>query len=491
LRYDIIAGNFRHNLGRPLTWSKNLMMRDFNRHLHRPLKRWPAVQSVMAPALGMIMTFSVAPAMAETLFEALADAYVGNPTLQAARAAVRTTDENVPQALAGWRPTISLNATTGVQNSRSTPTGEQSLVPRSYSADISQSVYAGGGTVASTKQAESNVQQARSQLTVVEQTVLFDGVSAFLDVLRDQATVQLTKNNEVVLRRQLEATRDRFEVGEVTRTDVAQAEARLSRTTADRVVAEGDLGVSRASYRQVFGIMPSTLQAAPPLPVLPATEAEVLAISDAENPSIAVAIHNENAARHAVEVAEADLLPTVDLAGQVSRSDETSFEDISNRSDSINAIVSVPLYQAGAVHSQIRQAKELLNERRIAVEQTRRDVTEAASAAWERLTTTRSQIVARSDEIRANTIALEGVRQEAEVGSRTTLDVLDAEQELLNSSVSLVVAERDEYVAGYFLLAAVGRLTASYIGLNVQIYDPSQHYQKVRNKWWGWKTPKD
>ncbi len=445
----------------------------------------------MVPALGVIMIFSAAPAMAETLFEALANAYVGNPTLQAARAAVRTTDENVPQALAGWRPTISLNASTGAQNSRSTATREQNLVPRSYSADISQSVYAGGGTVAATKQAESNVQQARAQLTVVEQTVLFDGVTAFLDVLRDQATVQLTKNNEVVLRRQLEATRDRFEVGEVTRTDVAQAEARLSRTTADRVVAEGDLGVARASYRQVFGATPGSLQAAPPLPGLPATEAEVLAISDAENPSIAVAIHNENAARHAVEVAEADLLPTVDLAGQVSRSDETSFEDISNRSDSINAIVSVPLYQAGAVHSQIRQAKELLNERRIAVEQTRRDVAEAASAAWERLTTTRSQILARSDEIRANTIALEGVRQEAEVGSRTTLDVLDAEQELLNSSVSLVVAERDEYVAGYFLLAAVGRLTASYIGLNVQIYDPSQHYQKVRNKWWGWKTPKD
>ncbi|MBT3373362.1 MAG: TolC family outer membrane protein [Rhodospirillaceae bacterium] len=456
----------------------------------RPLLR-PALRPVLG--LAMVLTVSLAgpPAKAETLFEALASAYASNPTLQAARASVRTTDEGVPEALGGWRPTVSLSGTAGLQRSKTTGTTEQDLLPQTYSADVSQSLYAGGRTIASVKQAESDVQVARAQLTVTEQSVLLDGITAFLDVLRDQARVQLTKNNEVVLRRQLEATKDRFEVGEVTRTDVAQAEARLSGTVAVRVGAEGDLAEARASYRQVFGVMPGTLQPAPPLPNFPANEGEALAVAEAENPTLAVALNNETTARHAVEEAKGLLLPSVDLAGRLRRTDETSLEDTSTNSGSLNATVSIPLYQAGAVHAQVRQAKELLNQRRIEVEESRRDIIEAASQAWERLTTTQSQISARSEEIRANEIALEGVRQEAEVGSRTTLDVLDAEQELLNSRVALVIAERDEYVAGYFLLAAIGRLTAVNIGLPVQIYDPDQHYQKVRNKWWGWKTEKD
>ena len=472
-------------------WSKSLMIRNCNR-----LMRWSAVRSasrrsLMMPVVGATMALWAAPAMAESLFDALAMAYASNPTLQAARAALRTTDEGVPQALSGWRPTVSLNGSTGLQTSRTSATSEQNLTPRTVSADVSQSLYAGGATVAGIKQAESVVQVARAQLAAAEQNVLLDGVTAFLDVLRDEARVQLTRNNELVLRRQLEATRDRFEVGEVTRTDVSQAEARLSGAIATRVDAEGALGNSRASYRQVFGVMPGTLQPAPELPLVPATEAEAQAIANAENPDVAIALHNESSARHAVEVAKGSLFPAVDLAGQVQRADETTLENSDSRSSSISATVSIPLYQAGAVHSRIRQAKELLNQRRIEVEQARRDVAEATSLAWEQLTTTRSQISARTDEIRANNIALEGVRQEAEVGSRTTLDVLDAEQELLNSSVALVVAERDEYVAGYRLLAAIGRLNAPYIGLNVEIHDPNRHYQKVRNKWWGWNTTDD
>ena len=433
-------------------------------------------------------------ASAETLFEALSSAYVSNPTIQAARASVRTTDEGVPQALSGWRPTVSISGSAGVQNSETstaTTSSDQDLVPTTLSADVSQSIYSGGRTVAGTSQAEANVQAARAQLAVTEQQVLLDGITSFLNVLRDQATVQLTKNNETVLQRQLEATKDRFEVGEVTRTDVAQAEARLSGAVADRVNAEGNLAVSRAGYRQVFGVMPATLQAAPPLPNLPTNVAEAIATAEAEYPSIMVDIQGEIAARHAVAVAKGQLYPSVDLAGRLRRTDETSVEDTDVTSSSLIASVSVPLYQGGAVHSQIRQAKELLNQRRIEVERGRRTVIQEASQAWDRMSTTRSQISARSEEIRANEIALEGVRQEAEVGSRTTLDVLDAEQELLNSRVTLVIAERDEYVAGYTLLAAIGRLTAAHIGLPVEIYDPNLHYQKVRNKWWGWNTVKD
>ncbi|MDP6816047.1 MAG: TolC family outer membrane protein [Alphaproteobacteria bacterium] len=442
-------------------------------------------------AASVALLLAAAPAGAETLFDALVQAYVSNPELQARRAALRSVDEGVPQALSGWRPTVSLAGSAGLQRSRSTTTSNQSLTPRSYSLNLSQPLYSGGRTEAATRSAESDVAAARAQLATTEQQILLGGVTAFLDVLRDQARVQLTAGNESVLRRQLEATKDRFEVGEVTRTDVAQAEARLAGAIATRAAAQGDLATSRATYREVFGAPPGALQPAPPLPALPANEAEVIGIAEAENPEILAALHVEAAAAHAVDDATGRLLPSVDLVGRVLRSDETTFENNSSRADSINAEVTVPLYQAGAVHAAIRAAKETRNQRRIEVESTRRDVIESASKAWEQVESTRSQIAARSEEIRANEIALEGVRQEAEVGSRTTLDVLDAEQELLDARVALVISERNEYVAGYQLLAAVGRLTAQQIGLPVEIYDPEKHYRQIRNKWWGWKTPKD
>jgi TolC family type I secretion outer membrane protein len=423
---------------------------------------------------------------AETLHEALAKAYATSPDLREARAALRVADEGVPQALSGWRPTLSLSGSGGVRRSDTSTSSTQTLAPVSGQLDLTQPLYRGGATVAGTQQAENLVLASRADLVETEQQVLLSGVTVYMDVLRDLARAQLTANNEQVLRRQLEATTDRFEVGEVTRTDVAQAEARLARTVAERLQAEGQLAVSRATYVRVVGGAPQNLTAAPPLPSLPATLQDGLGIGLEENPRIVSATFAERAASDAVRVAFAEVLPTVDLSGQVVRSRETSFENVSSESESLLARVTVPIYQSGVVHARVREAKEFRNQRRIQAEQVRREIIELITQAWELLSTARSNVKARLEEVRANQIALEGVRQEAAVGSRTTLDVLDAEQELLDARVALVVAERNEYVAGFTLLSAVGRLTVAGLGVPVEAYDPTTHYNRVRDQYWGW-----
>lgn len=426
---------------------------------------------------------------AETMFEALALTYQQNPQLRAARAQVRAADENVPQALAGWRPNVSATGSYGKEKSRSTTTTEQSLSPRVTQLDLTQPVYRGGRTVSATNSAESQVRASRAQLTSTEQQVLLAAVTTYMDVLRDGARVQLTANNEQVLRRQLEATQDRFEVGEVTRTDVAQAEARLSRAVSDRVSAEGDLATSRATYVRVVGQAPGTLEPAPPLPAMPVSLEEAIAIAADENPDLKTAQFTERAASHDVRTAFGSLLPTLNLVGQVQRTDEQALENNSNRSNSLVAQLSIPLYQAGTVHSQVRQAKQVRNQRRLEVSQSLRQVNESVTQAWETLKTAEAVIASRRQQVRANEIALEGVRQEAAVGSRTTLDVLDAEQELLDSRVALVIAERDEYVAGFTLVSSIGRMTAVQLSLPVELYDPQLHYNQVRSRWFGIAAP--
>lgn len=433
-------------------------------------------------------------ARAETLSGALAKAYATSPDLHDARANLRAVDERVSQAISGWRPTLSLSGSGGYERSDSASTSvasrpTQHLNPLSGNFEVVQPLYTGGKTVAAIRQAENEILAARSSLRSAEQSVLLDAVSAYMDVLRDQARLQLTAKNEEVLRRQLEATQDRFDVGEVTRTDVAQAEARLARATADRISAEGQLAVSGATYERVVGEKPQDLAAAPPLPSLPASLNDALLIGLDENPDLEFANHTERAAKDAVRVAFGDLLPTLDLEGRVQRSRETSFEDQTSENDSILARVTIPLYQSGIEHSRVREAKERQNQRRVQVEQARRQVIEQVTQAWEVLTTARSNITARREQVRANEIALEGVREEASVGSRTTLDVLDAEQELLDARVALLESERDEYVAGFSLLGAVGRLSVRLLDVPVESYDPTAHYDKVRNKWWGWDPP--
>lgn len=451
--------------------------------------RMRAIRGLAAMGVAAIVGLGAgATRAADTLSEALASAYLNNPDLGAVRAELRGTDEGVPQAISGWRPTVQIDATAGYERADRSTINAQNLRQGTGTLSVVQPLYRGGRTVAGTSQAENEVLANRARLRSSEQTVLLDAVTAYMDVLRDRASVALNLNNEQVLRRQLEATRDRFEVGEVTRTDVAQAEARLARTVAERISAEGSLAVSDATYERIIGAKPNDLEAAPPLPALPESLADAMAITLAENPDLESAAHAENSAREAVKVAFGDVLPEASVAGSLTGATETSLEDVESTSVSLLAQVTIPLYQAGAVHAQVRQAKELRNQRRIEVEQARRSVVETVTQSWEQLVTARSNIRARQQEVRANEIALEGVRQEAAVGSRTTLDVLDAEQELLDARVALVVAERDEYVAGFALYSAIGRLSVAHLSVPVTPYDPTSHYNQVRDKYWGWEV---
>jgi len=452
----------------------------------------------MAIASGRALIFAIAivamrpeAAYAETLWDALVSTYLSNPELLSQRASLRALDEDVPQALAGWRPTVSFSGSAGVNRSDSSITSESTLKPLSGELTVTQPLYAGGATVSGTRSAEASVEAARATLRSVEQDVLLEAVTAYMDVLRDSVRVQLTGNNVLVLERQLEASRDRFEVGEVTRTDVAQSVARLSGAIADREAAEGDLATARATYERIVGYAPGSLEPAPPLPDLPPTLEDALDISIKENPDIVSARFTATAARHDVRTSIADLLPTLDLVGDITRTDESSTKDVTTSSDSITAQVTVPLYQAGSEASEVRQAKQTRSQRQVEVETAHREVLEATRQAWETWRSATAQITALIEEVRANEIALEGVRQEAAVGSRTTLDVLDAEQELLDARVNLVVAERDEYVAGFSLISAVGRLSAQRLELPVDVYDPEENYNRVRNRWWGLGTSDD
>ncbi len=432
---------------------------------------------------------------AETLNDALTATYASNPTLQAARAELRATDEGVAQALSGWRPSISATGTSQFsQSDNELATGagfgainstRDDRTTNTAAVTVQQNIFRGGRTTAETRQAKSQVAAGRAQLAGTEQDVLLSAVTAYMDVLRDTATVALNRNNVTVLQRQLEASQDRFDVGEITRTDVAQSEARLSRSQSALIRAEANLTNSRAAYENVVGMAPGTLDAAPDLPPLPATEEEALAIAIANNPTLQAARFAEEASRHAIRSAKGALLPTLTVQGDYSYSEKPSSSLANSEAATVTGRLTVPLYQSGAVYSQVRQAKQLNSQQRLQIRAAMRSVEEGVASAWEAYRAANAQITSDREQVRANEIALDGVQQEAQVGSRTTLDVLDAEQELLDSRVALVTSERNAYVAAYQLLSATGRLSAGYLALPVEQYDPAANYDRVSDKWFG------
>lgn len=435
-------------------------------------------------------SFQGGPAAAETLAEALARAYQDNPVLLARRAQLRATDEGVAQARSSWRPTIRLEGDMGVSRNETEPSGstvaaDDTLHPSSLALNIEGPLYRGGIMAAGIEAAESRVGAGRADLRAVEQAVMLDGVTAYMDVLHHRSALDLSLGNERVVRRHFEAAQARFEVGEVTRTDVAQAEARLAQATADRIAAEGRLISARGAYRQAIGALPGALSW-PAFPTgLPESEQEALAIADAAHPAIGAADHSARAARADIRTARSALLPRVSFRGRYgARFDQSSAVDES-RTASLTATVTVPLYQSGAEHARVRQARQAAAQRSLDVDRARRAVLAEVTRAWEALETARARITAFESQVRAATIALEGVENEALVGLRTTLDVLDAEQELFEARVNLVRARRDETVSAYRVKSSIGALTARRLGLPVALYDAEEHYEAVRDRWFG------
>ena len=444
----------------------------------------------------LLSAASISPAAAvETLHEALASAYNGNPTLRAERARQRATDEQVPQALSGWRPTVTAQARAGyaIDDNDYAQAGvfgdpdinkPQESFPGSLQIQLSQPIFSGGRTINEKRQAESTVEAGRQNLLAVEQDVLFQGTQAYMNVIRDRQILNLRMRNVEVLRQQLRAADERFNVGEVTRTDVAQARARLAEAQAEVAAAKSNVAASIASYVKIIGHTPGALRY-PKINRLPRTLDAALATAKKINPNILAAAFVAEAAHYNIGVVRADLLPQLSLQANASR----AWPDMRDRQRvdqlTIEGVLNIPLYEAGRVYSAVRQAKQLASQRRIEIIETERAIRETVVVAWNALDAARETIVAAKSQVAAASLALEGVKQEYLVGSRTTLDVLNAEAELLDARELLVIAERNQVVTAYQLLGASGQLTARYLILNVEYYDPLENYRENRDKWIG------
>jgi outer membrane protein len=436
-----------------------------------------------------------APAMAESMSSALARAYQGNPDINQQRAGVRATDENLPQASAAWRPTVSATGSSGYSYLDTA----QSLVPRakystvvgSLGLTVNQTLFNGNQTVNGVRRAESQIFGSRENLRNTEQSVLQNGATAYMDVLRDTAVLDLRRNNIIVLEEQLRQTRDRFNVGEVTRTDVAQAESSLATARSDYFVAQANLQTSIANYRQIIGVEPTRLEPARTIEkLLPNSVGKAINLALVEHPVIQAALHAADAAELQVKVAEGQLYPTVGIVGNVQQN--YNFQGISGYrafNGTVLGQVTVPLYEGGVTYSQIRQAKETASQARLQADLQSATVRAMVSSTWGQLDSAKAVIQSSEAAVKSAEIALAGVREEAKVGQRTTLDVLNAQQLLLNTRVSLVSAQHDRVVASYAVMAAVGRLSAANLNLNVVEYDPTVHFGQVKNKWIGVHTP--
>lgn len=418
-------------------------------------------------------------------------AYASNPTLQAQRAQLRALDENWYQARAGYRPTLS--ASGRATWSETTIPGTNPLMDvesNSGSAvlSLSQPIYTGGRVAAAVSASEADSLAGRETLRRVEAQVLGQVIQSYVDVRRDQEALRIRQTNVAVLQRQLDESRARFEVGEITRTDVAQSEARLAAAVALLNSAQATLATSRATYEAVVGQAPGDLAPEPPIgTLLPGSIEQAWDLAESGSPILRAAEYAEQASRARVTGARAEQMPTVALQGQLGYSGLVSplHTDAYSRALSGGAVVTVPLFTGGQTLSRVRAATERNNIDRLGVENARRTVRQSITQSWSALQAARSNIEATDKQVRAARIAAEGVVQEQRVGLRTTIDVLNAEQELRAAELSQISARRDEYVAAAGVLGQVGRLQAGYLVPEIPRYDPAANFNNLRVTW-GW-----
>jgi len=460
------------------------------------------VTTAVSAVVLLLAPIGPTPALADTIEAALVRAYQNNPQLNAQRAQVRSTDENVPQALSGYRPKVALTASAGYQytDTLTTSGGTPNQIvrtdihgtnpPRSVGLTVTQNLYNGQQTANKTRAAESQVSGSREALRVLEQSVLLSAATIYMDYLRDSAVLEVQKSNVRVLEQTLKQTRDRFNVGEVTRTDVAQSEAQLAAGKTQELTAEANLTTTRSNFRRIIGNEPSNL--APGSPVdrfLPVNLPGAVELSLIENPNVTAAMFGVDVNYLTVKINEGALLPTVNFQASVQQAYEQQMTVQRAFGASAVAQVNVPIYQGGGEYSLIRQSKENLAQQRLTLETTRDQARANTVTAWGQLEAGKAQVKSAQAQVTASEVALNGVREEAKAGQRTTLDVLNAQQALVNARVALVTAQHDRVVASYAVLNSVGRLSPQVLNLPTQTYDPSVHYQQVRDSWYGMRTP--
>jgi TolC family type I secretion outer membrane protein len=457
----------------------------------------------------LLLSAAAAPfAGAQTIEDAMSSAYMQNTQLSGQRAQQRATDEQVPQALSNWRPTLQVSGSVSRSHTAYAPPNQVSPpcttypncapptsangfnTDKTFGLQITQNVYRGGRTVAQTNQATNTVKSGQEQLKATEETVLLSAAQSFLDIVRDQSEVDLNANNEAVLKRELDAERDRFRVGEVDRTDVALAEAAYEQARAQHTSAIGTLETDRANYQRVIGQAPGRLTQPKFTYQLPGSLEDAIAESESNNPNVTSAEFTERAARDAIDLAEGARLPTVQIVGTLSRDypGANSVLDAGKKrvdTGSVAAQMTWPLYTGGQASSQVRQAKQTANQYLIAIEDAKRVARQNAISVWNQLVASRANIEALTAQVKAAEIGAEGTREKVLVGTATVLDSLTAEQNLLSAEVNLAVAQHDALFYSYSLLSAVGRMNARDLTLPVEIYDPQVNQNRVADKWFG------
>jgi outer membrane protein len=443
-------------------------------------------------ALPVLLAMVLAsPALAESLTDTLSDAYTGNATIQAQRYSLRGTDEQLPKAESGWRPTVSLTGsiTRGPQQFSFVPISNQWLTARTVALQILQPLYRGGGTVASIAQAKATIGAGQAELSDVEQQQLYAAAAAYLDVYRDQRLVELSRNLVDVLDVNERNVKSTFKAGAATETDTSQAAARLEGAVASRLAAEGGFATSRANFKSIVGREPGALADPTLIGQLPANEADAQAVALGQHPALLAARQRIEAALQHVDVVRAQLLPKVDAVVSLNHDDD--YLAGASRLNSVTAGVqaSIPLYEGGHVYADVRAAREAVAQEQKTELQTERDVARQVTAAWNLLVAARAQQDQFKAQIEANRVALRTTGDQVTAGTRTRLDLLNAEQELFSSRVNLVAAQHDTYEASFRLELAAGIFTPKALGLTVDSYDPTRHLDQVKDKWIGTAPP--